>query len=460
MKQPKQRVLIIDDDSSICGMLRKLFVRENWSVKTWNDPVDAIKWVRENRIDLVFLDVKMAQMDGMQVLERIKRIDRRIEVIMMTGFATIQAAVISIKKGAYDFITKPFDDLNKIVLLAREAIQKKQEHERESPPTPASAKSQTPERLLGHSLKIQNVRRLVDKIADLDSTVLITGKSGTGKELVAKSIHEKSRRRNKGFVALNTCALPNELIESTLFGYEKGAFTGAYKTSVGLFEEVRGGTVFLDEIGDTSPSFQAKLLRILQEKEFQRVGGTRTLKSGVRIIAATNKDLIDEVNHGKFREDLFYRLNVIHITLPPLIDMREDIPLLAQEFLQDLCRRHAKGSFSFAPEVVERLGQYSWPGNVRELKNAIEYAVGVCEGNVIRLHHLPEHLQSAEWPKLPYPRQKIDSLLYDTEKQLIQAALQSTNGNVTQAAKLSGLSRQNFYYRLKKFAQDPADFKN
>lgn len=460
MTYVQQKVLIVDDDSSVCDFLKNLFTQDSWETTTQNNPLHAIHWLEKNETDLVILDLKMSNMDGIKALERIKKLNNNIQVIMITGYGTIRLAVEAMKKGAYDFITKPFEDIQQILKLARQAVNEIKNHEANSYLFDIINSEPTLNSFIGKSPKIRKIYQIINKIAPLDSTVLITGDTGTGKELVARLIHDKSPRRNYKFVAVNACALPGELIESTLFGYERGAFTGAYKTNIGLFEEARKGTLFLDEIGDTSPSLQVKLLRILQEKEYQRVGGTKTLKADVRLVASSNKNLFEEVQKGNFREDLYFRLNVIHIELPRLEEHREDIQLLANFYIKKFTKQYKKQIDGFTPEVIKCFNNYHWPGNVRELVNVVEYAVGICDGNQISRNHLPEYLNGVKIINLGDPNKKLDLLLEDYEKQLLIKVLKSTKGNVTRTAKLTGLSRQNLYYRLKKYHQNPADYKS
>lgn len=456
-------VLIVDDDPSTLVLFRQWFLKTEWEIVTKRDPLQALEWMSKNEPSVIFLDVQMPHMNGLEMLENIRSMNYDMPVVMMSAYGTIKLTVKAMKMGAYDFLTKPFEDREEVLLLAHRAVHewiKKKDEKATFKPGENGKLHQSTTHFVGNDPKVLKVNKIVDKIARVDSTVLITGKSGTGKELIARLIHEKSDRGKQEFVAVNTCALPAELVESTLFGYEKGAFTGAYKTRKGLLEEARGGTLFLDEIGDISPSFQAKLLRVLQEKEFQKVGGTKTLKTDARIIAATNKDLYQEVRQGRFREDLYFRLNVIHISLPSLEERGQDIRLLAQHFLNEHSRKHQKSISGFDETVIQYFEKYPWPGNVRQLENVVEFAVSICETDRIDLDCLPEYLKAKRPRDLSTESQEIVVAVEEAELKMLVELLKRTNGNMTQAARLAGLSRQTLYNKCKKYHQNPADFKD
>lgn len=374
------KLLIIDDERSIRRALREILEFENFEVHEAENGKEGLEKILSTTFDMVFCDIKMPLMDGMEVLEEIQKAKLDVPVIMISGHGNIETAVDAIKKGAFDFIEKPLD-LNRILVTIRNAKERVFLVE-ETKSLKSTVKKFKGSSIIGETEGIVRIKEMIEKVAPSDARVLITGGNGTGKELVARSLHDNSNRRKMAFVEVNCAAIPAELIESELFGHEKGAFTSAVKDKKGKFELASGGTLFLDEIGDMSASAQAKVLRALQENVIQRVGGERDIKVDCRIVAATNKDLRKEIEEGRFREDLYHRLAVILIHVPSLNDRREDIPLLAEHFLTMVCAEHGVSRKSFSPEALEQLKQTDWSGNIRELRNIVERLVILC-GNEI-----------------------------------------------------------------------------
>ena len=432
-----KRVLVVEDE----GRMRELLLThlENWGyqAKGVPDGESALREIRKTHFPLVIIDLRLPGMDGITLMENIKKIDPSSECMMITAYASMETAISALKKGARDYLIKPFrmEELKHAVEKLMEEKQK--EEERDYLKTHYREKVGFPD-IVYRSRKMGEVINKVRKILHKDVTVLLTGESGTGKELIARLIHYQGKRKDKPFVVINCTTLPENLLESELFGHEKGAFTGATTRKTGKFEFAQGGTVFLDEIGEIPLSLQSKLLRFLQFKEFQRLGGNDTIRVDVRIIAATNRNLEEEVRKGKFREDLFYRINVFPISLPPLRERKEDIPLLAENFLQT---RYPEKRLS--PEAIRILEEYSWPGNVRELENVLERACLLSEGDTISPEHLSLPLPSLSSKKL--------TTLEEMEKNLIKEALNITRGNQTRAAQLLGITRRTLIYRLKKY---------
>ncbi len=431
-------VLVVDDEPDIARLLADRLETMGLEVQVAHDGEEALQAVQQNPPGLVFLDIQMPKLDGMEVLKRVRKDSLDVPVIIMTAHGTIAGAVEAMKEGATDFITKPFDlDYVKIVLnrtleqhgLKREVAALRAEVESRYDP------------LIASSPKMAEVVQIAQKVAPSDTTVLLLGESGTGKDLLARSIHACSNRAAKLFAPVNCVALSEELLESELFGHEKGAFTGASAQKRGKIEVADGGTVFLDEIGDMKPGLQAKLLRFLQNREFDRVGGTRTVKVNVRVIAATNRDLQEAVKAGSFRTDLFYRLNVVSITLPPLRERLDEIPQLADLFLKKYCRDAKKPPMKFSPGAVKKLAAHLWPGNVRELQNAVERAVVLKTGDTIEPEDLalePMDLGSEESNGMDLPfHESVDF----HKKQIIKQALTRAGGSQTQAATLLALQR-------------------
>ncbi|HEY0883568.1 MAG TPA: sigma-54 dependent transcriptional regulator, partial [Archangium sp.] len=381
----KARVLVVDDDPAVCRAAAEILKRDGHSVLALNDAIEALSAVKEPDIDVAVFDIKMPHLSGMDLLKAVKQARGDVEVIMMTGFATVETAVEAVKGGAYDFLTKPFENIDVLSLAVKRAIEKKRLHDRTRVlETELTTRDQFGE-LVGQSSQMRAVYKLVDTIASSTATVLIQGESGTGKELVARALHYRSPRKDKPFLAVNCSALTDTLLDSELFGHVKGAFTGAIGNKKGLFEAAHGGTLFLDEIGDIPPATQVRLLRVLQEGEIKRVGSNDTVTVDVRVIAASHVDLVKAKAAGKFREDLFYRLNVISLPLPPLRDRPEDIPLLAQHFLKRYAGKLGKKASAFSSAAIQALTTHRWTGNVRELENCVERAVVLTQAETIEV---------------------------------------------------------------------------
>lgn len=362
------RILIIDDEKAICNTLKEILQYEKYEVDIANDGMEGLKRAEAGNFDMVFCDIKMPKMDGLEVLAKLQEMDSDLPVVMISGHGTIDTAVDAIKKGAYDYIAKP-PDLNRILVTVRNALDKtKLVTETKS----LKKKVYKTREIVGESKGIKEIREMIDRVAPTEARVLVTGPNGTGKELVARWIHEKSQRAVGPLIEVNCAAIPSELIESELFGHEKGAFTSAVKQKLGKFELANNGTLFLDEIGDMSLSAQSKVLRALQENKISRVGGEKEISVNPRIVAATNKDLRAEIEKGNFREDLYHRLSVIVIQVPSLNDRRDDIPLLADHFLEQICEEYGMQKKSFTPEALKELQKINWTGNIRELRNVVE----------------------------------------------------------------------------------------
>ena len=452
------KILVVDDEQSMRDFLAIMLKKDGHEVVTAENGNDALKAVQAEIFDLVITDVKMPGIDGIEVLKTIKDISSETVVIMVTAFATTETAIEAMKLGAYDYIIKPFkvDELKLIIsnsLEKRHLIKENILLKREITSRAGF------ENFIGKSEPMQKVFSLITQVAATNSTVLIMGESGTGKELVAKAVHFNSPRKGGPFVTVNCGALPETLLESELFGYMKGSFTGATSNKQGLFESANGGTIFLDEISATTPALQVKLLRVLQEREFMRVGGTTAIKVDVHIIAASNRDLQSEVAKGSFREDLYYRLNVIPIVLPPLRERKEDIPILAEYFLSKYARKDGDrtGNKRFDAEAMKFLLNYQWPGNVRELENLIERLVIMTPDDTMHLADIPDSLKSHQPNSgmmavdLPPEGLNLEMLLENAERSLLRKALERSGGVKTEAAKLLGLSFRSFRHRLQKY---------
>jgi two-component system response regulator PilR (NtrC family) len=449
------KILVVDDEQSMRDFLGIMLKKEGHDVITAGNGNDALKAVQSEIFDLVISDMKMPGIDGIDVLKTVKDISSETVVIMITAFATAETAVEAMKLGASDYIIKPFK-IDELKLIINNSLEKRHLR-KENILLKREIESKAGfENFIGKSEPMQKVFALIRQVADTNSTVLITGESGTGKELVAKAVHFNSPRRKKPFVTVNCGALPETLLESELFGYMKGAFTGATSNKQGLFEAANEGTIFLDEISATTPALQIKLLRVLQEREFMRVGGTTGIHVDVHVIAASNKDLHTEIAKGMFREDLFYRLNVIPIHLPPLRERKEDVPLLVDHFLKKILVSGEPRKIT--PDALNALMAYRWPGNVRELENTLERLAILCPGDTIRLEHIPDAVRNAkpssDLVALDIPEEGVDleAILETAEKTLLRKALEQTRGVKTEAAKLLRLSFRSFRHRLQKYS--------
>lgn len=447
----KTTLLLVDDDKSHRTMLKAHLGAEWQEVIEADDGDVAVHLVKDRTVDLVLLDLKMKRMGGLEALTAIHELKPQLPVIVITAFSSVESAVEAMKKGAFDYVTKPVDAeaLSLTVNRALEFKDLQQENE--------TLKNRLNEQfhfgnLVGSSQMMQELGETLQLVAPTDATVLITGESGTGKELVAGAVHHNSLRRDKAFIKVNCAALHENLLESELFGHEKGAFTGAAEQRKGRFELADQGTLFLDEIGDMSATTQAKILRVLQDGEFERLGGTKTLKSDVRVIAATHADLEKMVKERVFRQDLYFRLSVVPLHLPPLRERPMDIPALADHFLVRYSEKNRKDIRTFHPEAMEALLAYTWPGNIRELENAIERAVILCLDEQILLRHLPTQIQQAnvDQDKRPFAIRPGRSLK-DMEKELILSTLRQTANNRTRAAEILGITRQTLQNKLKEY---------
>jgi len=440
-------ILVVDDQQSILDVLSIMLRREGYEVFTALSGEEALEIVRNDSVDLAIADLKMLPMDGMALLEGIKRIDPDIVVIMITAYASIQTAIEAMKKGAYEYVIKPFK-MDELRLLVQRGLEQRSIIQENRSLKHQIQQRYTFDQLIGSSKQMQDLFSLIRKVAPTDSTVLVYGESGTGKELVARAIHYNSKRRDKPFEPINCAALPEPLLESELFGHVKGAFTGAYADKEGLFVAADKGTIFLDEIGAMSTAMQSKLLRVLQEREIKRVGETRQRKIDVRVIAATNEKLGEKVKQAAFREDLYYRLSVIPIEIAPLREKKEDIPLLVRRFLDQLNKKAGRDR-KISPEAVNVLMRYDWPGNVRELENVIERASTLCEGDVIMPQDLPPRLLEG-WQTPPAAGSDITlkSVVRDSERNHIRSILSQTNGDKKKAAEILGISIPSLYRKL------------
>jgi DNA-binding NtrC family response regulator len=441
-------ILVVDDDPGVRESFR-LILEDHYDVVDVPDGPSALDVVRASPIDLVLLDIRLPGMDGIEVLERIKAIDERVEVILVTAVKTVRTAVAAMKLGAFDYLTKPFEE-DELLSLASRALERRTLEREVALLRSELARTHDLDEIVGEHPVMEKLHGLIAQVARTSTTVLITGESGTGKELVARAIHRNGPRREGPFVAVNPAAIVESLIESELFGHERGAFTGAHQRKLGKFELAQGGTLFLDEIGMLRAELQAKLLRVLQEREIERVGGTRSIKIDVRVIAATNTNLKDAVSRGTFREDLFYRLNVVPIVVPPLRERAQDVPLLAEHFLRRDTRDFNKRIEGLSPEAVAALQAYRWPGNVRELENVIERCVVLAEGPVIQLNDLPldvllpqqaTRVRAAE--ALP-----LNEATDQFERQIVLRVLERVGWNLTEAGRILAIHRNSLRVKL------------
>jgi two-component system response regulator HydG len=440
-------VLVVEDDEENRAAMVKVLDSAEYKVLAADNGQEALDIIQDKNVDILVTDLRLPIMDGVELLKRTKAGEPDIEVIMITGHGTVEIAVEAIKEGAYDFITKPVKKAQ--LLRAAEKAAEKQYLSRENRDLRQQLHQSGTRRLVYASSDMRNVARMVEQVAPSTATVLITGESGTGKEVVADAIHAASPRRLKPLIKVSCAALPDTLLESELFGYEKGAFTGANARKEGRFELANGGTLFLDEIGEISPAVQVKLLRVLQDGKFERLGGTRTIDTDVRIIAATNKDLHKEVEEKRFREDLFYRLNVINIGIPALRERKDDVQLLAMHFLKLYADKNNKPIESFTEEAMLALTSYDWPGNVRELENAIERAVVFTNGKQIPLSVLPQGVSAFAESRHSLTF-KIGTPLKELERKAIDITLQHTRGDKNMAARLLGIATRTIYRHLEK----------
>jgi nitrogen regulation protein NR(I) len=467
------KLLLIDDEEDVRYSIQRIFDSPDIELATASSGEEALKVIPKLKPDLVLMDVRMTGMTGLETLRRIRQADPRLLVILMTAYGTTQTAIEAMKLGAYDYLLKPFD-IPKLKEIVATALKAARDMKQVVSYEPLLETEDYDLGIVGRSETMQQVFKLIGQVAASDATALITGESGTGKELVARAIYHHSNRNEQPFLAVNCAAIPEQLLESELFGHERGSFTGATNQRIGKFEQCNNGTIFLDEIGDMTPPTQTKILRVLQSGTFERVGGNEPLKVDARVIAATNKPLEAAVAARQFREDLFYRLNVVRIHIPPLRDRREDIPLLVNYFLKKLAREQQRGPKSIATSVVKALEKYHWPGNVRELENAIRRAHVLAKSDAILLTDLPPEISGAiagappahagageaastdaaalarqlfQWAKRD-PKLKV---IPAVERELVIQALKETNDNQVHAAKLLGITRATLRKRIEKF---------
>jgi two-component system response regulator HydG len=438
-------VLVVDDEPSNLTSLRKIFEREHMRVFTAESAKDALELSRKHRVEVVLTDLMMPGSNGVELLRAMKEVSPDTEVVLMTAYGTVETAVQAMREGAYDFVEKPLKRMS-IVKSVQKAAER-QSLVAENRSLKQELKLLTNREIVGQSQTLRRVLDVATQAAPSTATVLILGESGTGKELIARYIHSKSARGSGPFVAVNCAAIPETILEAELFGYERGAFTGAVGRRDGRFARARGGTLFLDEIGELTPSVQVKLLRVIQEGEYEPVGGN-PVRADMRLLAATNRDLAAEVEAGRFREDLYYRLNVIAVTAPALRTRREDIPLLIDHFLGIYCRKNGRSRLDVHRDAMVKLLDYTWPGNVRELENVIERSAVLCRSDAIRVEDLPDAIAKAAQPSPSALTFSIGTTLEDVESKMIRETLRHTSGDKSLAAQLLGISTRTIYRKL------------
>ena len=447
-----KRILVVDDDSYVREATEMILIRKGYEVDTAPEAKTALQKLEEGEYDLLLSDIKMPGMSGQELLEKVKAKWPELHVILMTAYGTVEDAVRAIRNGAYDYIQKGSESTTEETEIVVERALEFQETKRENRRLRSELQSRYSfSNMIGKTQNMEQVFDLIGTVADSRATVLVTGESGTGKELVARALHYNSSRRNGPFIRLNCAALPKDLMESELFGHEKGAFTGAIKQTRGRFEMADGGTLLLDEISEIDPSLQAKLLRVLQEREFERIGSTQTIKIDVRIVATTNRDLQKEVEEGTFREDLFYRLNVIEIPLPPLRERSDDVPALVRTFVERYNADNGKSVAGIDDEALELLLRYSWPGNVRELENYVERAVVVAGGSVLTVGDFPRKLAAGPDGGSLDAGLQVGVTVHEMERRLIMKTLEAYSGNRTEAAAQLGISTRTLRNKLHEY---------
>ena len=447
------KILVLDDERSLCELLKVVFQKEGYEVLTTPSAKKAIEIAQGDDIDVVVSDIKLPEMNGLEVLKRLRKIKPELPVLMITAYGTIKEAVEALKMGAYDYIIKPFD-VEELKVIVAKALETKRLQDENVRLRKELKDKYSLESMIGKSKKMQEIYSLIEKIAPTETTVLIQGESGTGKEMAARAIHYLSLRREKPFVTINCGALPESLLESELFGHVKGAFTDAVTDKKGMFEVADKGTLFLDEVGEMSPITQVKLLRTLQERKIRRVGGTEEIPIDVRIISATNQDLKKKIKEGFFREDLYYRLNVLSLEMPPLRERKEDIPLLVNHFLQKYCQKLGRGMKRVAPEVYNIFESYPWPGNIRELENVIERVVAIEERETITTSCLPKELLQPEKREIDLeikPGFRLNETIEAITRDYVQKALEMSRGKLKEAAELLGVNYRSIRYLVDKF---------
>jgi DNA-binding NtrC family response regulator len=453
MMPEKIRIMVIDDEPLMRVTIQDALISEGYEVVTAETGRKGLDLFRDNQTDILITDLKLPDMDGIQILKEVKTRSPEAYVIVITAYGSIDSAVTAMKEGASDYLTKPFS-MDELILIAKRLVRIKQLEEENLLLRKKVEERYGLEGLVGKNPQILKIYDLIETVSQTGTTVLVYGESGTGKELVANAIHLRSPRKNSPFVKVNCSALPETLLESELFGHEKGAFTGAMRQRKGRFEMADGGTLFLDEIGDISPGVQVKLLRVLQERQFERVGGNETLSVDVRLICATQRDLKEEIRKGNFREDLYYRLNVVPIMLPPLRERREDILLLADHFIDNFSRKMGREITGLSGDAKKLLLRYPFPGNIRELENMLERAIALIKGKVIEPEDLPEEVCGGETPvhnicEKIRASKPLSSATRIFEKEYIQSVLEKTKGKKGQAAEILGISRKTLWEKIK-----------
>lgn len=446
-------ILITDDEANIVSGLKYAFEDEGFSVLTAGNGLEAWHEINTNSVDLVITDLRMPEMDGYELIKKISASYPTLPVIVLTGHGTIETAVETMRDGAIDFFTKPVD-LDKLILVVKKSIKNSQLQEQNKKLTEEINKLRSQQRyskIIGKSGKLSEMMQIINQVASTKASVLITGESGTGKELVADAIVSLSDRKDKPFIKVHCASLSESLLESELFGHEKGAFTGATAQKRGRFELADGGTIFLDEIGEINPSTQVKILRVLQEREFERVGGEKTIKVDVRVIAATNRNLLEEVKKGAFREDLYYRLNVVHIEVPPLRERKEDIELLALNFLDQFNKEDGRKIEGISSQARKALLSYDWPGNIRELKNSIESSVVLARGNIIQLEDLPAQITSQVAENKSSITIDLPVTMEEAERKIILSTIEYCAGNKSKASELLEIGRKTLHRKLNEY---------
>jgi DNA-binding NtrC family response regulator len=446
---PSEKILVVDDEANMLALFRKVLGKEGYQVEAVSSGVEALNQLEKQWFDLVISDLKMPGLDGLELLKKVKEMNPGLPFIVLTAYGTVDSAVAAMKEGAYDYLTKPInnDEIKVVVKKALDLHRLTRELERLRDQVEIDSDFKN---IIGRSRKMRSLFRLIKLVSNSNTTILIKGESGTGKELVARAIHYNSPRRERPFVAIDCGALPETLLESELFGYVKGSFTGAIGNKKGLFEEAHGGTLLLDEIGDTTLAFQSKLMRVLQEGEIRPVGSNKSIKVDVRVIAATNKDLMEAVEKKAFREDLYYRLAVVPVVIPPLRERKEDIPLLVDHFIKKYCEQNELETKKISPQIMKVLIDYPWRGNVRELENVIERAVLMSPGPEIRMEALFLE-KTADEEIMDSLRQVTHTATEIVEREKIAIAIKKARGNRTQAARLLGISRATLYNKLKQY---------
>jgi DNA-binding NtrC family response regulator len=450
-------ILVVEDKGAMQQMLSATLANEGYEVDVASNGQEGINRAREKRYDLVLTDLKLPGADGLRVLSEVKESDPEASVIVMTAYGTVENAVQAIKLGAFDFLTKPFDT-DRLSILIKRALENRRLMAENILLREELAQSVGLAQIIGKSEKMKQVTELVQKVASSDTTVLLLGESGTGKELFGRAIHHLSPRKAGPYVAINCAAIPRELLENELFGSERGAFTSSVARKMGKFEIAEQGTIFLDEVGDMDISLQAKLLRVLQEKRFERLGGTKTINVNVRVVAASNMDLKEAITKRTFREDLYYRLSVFPIIIPPLRDRREDIPALAEYFILKFCAEMKKSAVKLSREALALLDKYHWPGNVRELENTIERAIILCEGKTITPEHLAIRLSSPNEIRLREGaglKEVAAHAQAEAEKSLIKRIMAQTRGNKRKTAEILKIDYTTLFEKLKKYGLQP-----